>query len=113
MDSFINIDNAAYDELMRLLKSHPEYNCAALKLAKVCCSRSSVDVLLDEIGEQESAVKFKDLQIKYDDSVAKAFSRVELKYENNTFMIKCTPVNSSTCAGSPKGCAGCKGCSNK
>jgi ABC-type transport system involved in cytochrome bd biosynthesis fused ATPase/permease subunit len=105
MDSFINIDNAAYEELIKLLKSHPEYNCAALKLTKVCCSRSSVDVLLDEIGEQESAIKFKDLQVKYDDSVAKAFSRVELKYENNTFMIKCTPVNNSSCTGCRKSCS--------
>ncbi|QAT40793.1 hypothetical protein [Clostridium sp. JN-9] len=97
MDSFINIDNSAYEELMKLLSSHTEYNCVALKLSKICCSRSKVDVFLDEIGEHEPLVKFKDLQIKYDDSVSKAFSSIWLKYENNTFMIKCTPIGNSSC----------------
>lgn len=105
MNSFINIDNSAYEELMKLLKAHTEYNCAALKLTKICCSRSSVDVLLDELGEQDTAAKFKDLPVKYEDSVAKTFSKVELKYENNTFMIKCTPRNSISCDGCQKICS--------
>ncbi|MDF2882530.1 MAG: hypothetical protein K0R54_3087 [Clostridiaceae bacterium] len=105
MNSFINIDNAAYEQLMKLLKAHPEYNCAALKLSKVCCSRSSVDVLLDELDQQVPSVKFKDLPIKYHHSVAETFSKVELKYENNTFMIKCTPINNSSCADCRKSCS--------
>lgn len=105
MDNFINIDNIAYDELIKLLKAHSEYNCVALNLAKACCSRSTVDILLDDTGHSMATDKFKDLPIKYDDSITKTFSKVELKYENNTFMIKCTPIDNISCNSCNKHCS--------
>lgn len=108
----INISDSAYKELKSLLLSHSdEYSCIKLSYSKTCCRNPSIEIVLDDFENKESYTTqtLRDITFIYDDEVIKNIKKIELIYKDSSFMIKTTPLNSSSnnCSNCQSGCKGC------
>lgn len=108
----IKISEEAYTNLIELLHLHTEYNCVRFSYISSCCSKASVDIILDEIKPEDLITKYKDIKIVCNDEIVNNIKSINLIYEDSSFMLKCEPINKSERAGT-SGCSNCSGCGTK
>jgi hypothetical protein len=105
----IDIDEKAYDELKKLLSLHKEYNCVRFSYVNSCCSKATIDIILDEYFDKEKVIPYKDMMLLIDDQININIKSIQLIYSNNSFQIKCEPIKKActSCSNKTSGCNGC------
>ena len=110
----IQISNEAHLNLYNLLKEHNEYNCVRFSFISSCCSRATVDIILDEIKKDDVSETIDGITFVYANTLQEKIKSITLNFTDSGFMIKCEPIAKSkdctSCSNSKKtsGCGGCK-----
>lgn len=110
----IQISNEAHLNLYNLLKEHDEYNCVRFSFISSCCSRATVDIILDEIKKDDLLETIEGLTFVYANTLEEKIKSITLNFTDSGFMIKCEPNTKNKDCGSCSnsnnsgGCGGCK-----
>ncbi|WP_051624183.1 hypothetical protein [Clostridium akagii] len=111
----IQISNEAHLNLYNLLKEHNEYNCVRFSFISSCCSRATVDVILDEIKKDDVLKTIDGLTFVYANTLEEKIKSIDLNFADSGFMIKCEPnaqnKDCTSCSNSNNS-SGCGSCSS-